>query len=100
VITCQGNSPVGTPAATHEGLTCEDDGKNNNVQMNDHDLRHDFQLKAGSKRHQHIVGFENSKGGRRGLRWWRWICQRVGAMTTGNSSLLAESGLLDCGCLA
>jgi len=30
--------------------------------MNDHDLRHDFQLKAGSKRHQHIVGFENSKG--------------------------------------
>jgi hypothetical protein len=62
VITCQGNSPVGTPTATHEGLTCEDDNKNNNVQMNDHDLRHDFQLKAGSKRHQHIVGFENSKG--------------------------------------
>jgi hypothetical protein len=62
VITCNGNSPVGTPTTTHEGLTCEDDNKNNNVHVNDHDLRHDFQLKAGSKRHQHIVGFENPKG--------------------------------------
>ncbi len=26
------------------------------------DFKQDFQLKAGSKRHQHIVGFENSKG--------------------------------------
>ena len=25
VITCQGNSPVGTPVATSEGLTCADD---------------------------------------------------------------------------
>jgi len=62
VITCQGNSPVGTPTTTHEGLTCEDDNKNSKVQVNDHDLRHDFQLKAGSKRHQHIVGFESPKG--------------------------------------
>ena len=29
VITCNGNSPVGTPTVTHEGLTCEDNGKNN-----------------------------------------------------------------------
>ena len=64
VITCNGNSPVGTPTATHEGLTCEDNGKNNNVKLDDHDFRQDFQLKAGSKRHQHIVGFEDSKGGR------------------------------------
>ena len=27
VITCQGNSPVGTPTTTHEGLTCNDDKK-------------------------------------------------------------------------
>jgi hypothetical protein len=64
VITCNGNSPVGTPTATHEGLTCEDNSKNGNVQLDDHDFKQDFQLKAGSKRHQHIVGFEDSKGGR------------------------------------
>jgi len=62
VITCNGNNPVGAPTVTHEGLTCEDDNKNSKVQVNDHDLRHDFQLKAGSKRHQHIVGFENTNG--------------------------------------
>jgi hypothetical protein len=64
VITCNGNSPVGTPTVTHEGLTCEDNGKNGKVQLDDNDFRQDFQLKAGSKRHQHIVGFEDPKGGR------------------------------------
>jgi hypothetical protein len=64
VITCQGNSPVGTPAVTHEGLTCADDGKNSKVKLDNNDFDHDFQLKAGSKRHQHIVGFEDSKDGR------------------------------------
>lgn len=62
VITCQGNSPVGTPTTTHEGLTCEDNGKNGKVKLDDSDFKQDFQLKAGSKRHQHIVGFEDSKG--------------------------------------
>jgi hypothetical protein len=61
VITCQGNAPVGSPATTHEGLTCDDQSNNKNVHINDGDVRHDFQLKAGSKRHQHIVGFEDSK---------------------------------------
>ena len=63
VITCQGNSPVGTPAATSEGLTCNDD-KSPKVQINSSDYGLDkrgLQLKAGSKRHQHIVGFENPK---------------------------------------
>jgi hypothetical protein len=64
VITCNGNSPIGTPTVTHEGLTCEDNGNNNKVQLDENDFRQDFQLKAGSKRHQHIVGFENSKGDR------------------------------------
>ena len=64
VITCQGNSPVGTPAVTHEGLTCEDNGKNDKVKFDSSDFRQDFQLKAGSKRHQHIVGFEDSKSGK------------------------------------
>jgi hypothetical protein len=64
VITCNGNSPVGTPAVTHEGLTCEDNDKNGKVKLDNNDFRHDFQLKAGSKRHQHIVGFEDPKNGK------------------------------------
>jgi hypothetical protein len=69
VITCDGDTAVGTPTVTHEGLTCEDkSNQNNNVNLGDnvkvgnHDMRHDYQLKAGSKRHQHIVGFEDDKG--------------------------------------
>ena len=62
VITCQGSTPVGTPTTTREGLTCEDNGKNGKVQLDSSDFRQDFQLKAGSKRHQHIVGFEDAKG--------------------------------------
>ena len=58
VITCQNNAPVGTPTATPEGLTCADDRKHTNV-----DIGNGVQLKAGSKHHQHIVGFENPKGG-------------------------------------
>jgi hypothetical protein len=64
VITCQGNSPVGTPTATREGLTCDDSSKNGKVKIDSKDFKQDnFQLKAGSKRHQHIVGFEDTKGG-------------------------------------
>jgi len=68
VITCQGNSPVGTPTVTTEGLSCTDDGKHTKIDINGskngYDLANGFQLKAGSKRHQHIVGFEDSKNGR------------------------------------
>jgi hypothetical protein len=63
VITCDGNSPIGTPVATHEGLTCSDNDSNGKVHLDNHDFRQDFQLKAGSKRHQHIVGFEEPKSG-------------------------------------
>jgi hypothetical protein len=65
VITCQGNSPVGTPTATSEGLTCADD-KGGNVKIDRSDYgssKNGVELKAGSRRHQHIVGFEDSKGG-------------------------------------
>lgn len=68
VISCQDNTAVGTPTATTEGLTCSDSGQN--VQINDsgqsygyHSGHNGFQLKAGSKRHQHIVGFESSAPG-------------------------------------
>ncbi|HME57779.1 MAG TPA: hypothetical protein VKF63_05535, partial [Terracidiphilus sp.] len=62
VITCQDHSPVGTPAVTTEGLTCTDDGKHDKVHIDQGDYhfgKGNLELKAGSKRHQHIVGFEN-----------------------------------------
>ena len=65
VITCQGNTPVGTPVTTTEGLSCADD-KGNNVQIDRGDYgssKNGLELKAGSKRHQHIVAFENPKEG-------------------------------------
>lgn len=62
VLTCQGDSPVGTPAATHEGLTCSDQGAKGHVHIDSDDLKRSFELKAGSKRHQHIVGFEDNSG--------------------------------------
>lgn len=64
VITCQDKAPVGTPTVTSEGLTCADDSKN--AKVNDHDFgsHGNFELKAGSKRHQHIVGFEHPRDGR------------------------------------
>ena len=61
VIVCQGSTPVGTPAVTSEGLTCEDE-KNPKVQIDQgdyHTSRNSLQLKAGSKRRQHIVGFQD-----------------------------------------
>ena len=64
VITCNGNSPVGTPAVTHDGLTCDEDNHHGNVKIDNNDWKSNLQLKAGSKRHQHIVGFEDAKNGK------------------------------------
>ena len=67
VITCRGDSPVGTPAVTSEGLGCPDDKGSGNVKIDRGDYgtgKDSLELKAGSKRHQHIVGFENPKNGR------------------------------------
>lgn len=65
VITCQGKTAVGSPTVTSEGLSCEDD-HNAKVQVDQGDYgmsKGDLELKAGSKRHQHIVGFESPKDG-------------------------------------
>jgi hypothetical protein len=66
VLTCENRSPVGSPTVTGEGLACTDDGKNSNVKFDDNDFgsKDGLQLKAGSKRHQHIVGFDNQKDGK------------------------------------
>ncbi len=67
VLTCQGDAPVGTPITTAEGLNCSDNGKRSSFQFNGNKNGipdpNGLQLKAGSKRHQHIVGFDDSKGG-------------------------------------
>ncbi len=68
VITCQGHSPVGTPIVTTEGLSCSDDSKHTRININGSkngiDDSGGLELKAGSKRHQHIVGFEDPKNGK------------------------------------
>lgn len=68
VLTCQGDAPVGTPTQTAEGLNCSDSGKHSNFQFNGNKNGipnpNGMQLKAGSKRHQHIVGFDDTKDGR------------------------------------
>ena len=66
VITCQGNTPVGTPEVTSEGLTCADDKGDDKVKIDRSDYgsnKDSLELKAGSKRHQHIIGFEDPKDG-------------------------------------
>lgn len=66
VITCEGNAPVGMPTTTSEGLTCKDEGNHGNVKIDDKDFgsHGGLQLKAGSKRHQHILGIENPEDGK------------------------------------
>jgi len=59
VIQCNGKTPVGQPASTREGLTCDDSDNQNKAKVN---LDIHQSLKAGSKRHQHIVGIESPDG--------------------------------------
>jgi hypothetical protein len=68
VIVCQGNTAVGTPIATSEGLTCADNenkGANIKIDRGDYNVgKGNLELKAGSKRRQHVVGFETPKDGK------------------------------------
>ena len=53
VITCKGDTPVGTPTRTAEGLTCDDDKKGAQVKIDHEDFgSHSQELKAGSRRHE------------------------------------------------
>jgi hypothetical protein len=86
VITCRNNAPIGAPAATSEGLTCSDDNKNAKVKIDNGDYgvgKENLQLKAGSKRHQHIVGFENPKDGKTRF---ALVVLDLPAIATGSSS--------------
>ena len=65
VLVCQNESPVGKPTATAEGLTCDDEGKKGQrIQVGESKRdSQGLQLKAGSERHQHILGFESPING-------------------------------------
>jgi hypothetical protein len=61
VIQCNHDQPIGTPTRTEEGLTCSDnDKKHVNVESSPSAK---FELKAGSKQHQHIVAIEPENAG-------------------------------------
>ncbi len=59
VLTCRNNQPVGEPTRTKEGLTCRDDDKSGHGKVSSGG---DLELKAGTRRRQHIVGFDEKKG--------------------------------------
>jgi hypothetical protein len=61
VIECRGNSSVGSPTRTAQGLTC-DEQKHNHVSATNFD-RDNLELRSGSEQHQHIVGVEAHDGG-------------------------------------
>ena len=57
VIECKDNEPIGSPAKTAEGRTCSENDQDNHIKV-DHGGDHGLTLRAGSKRHQHIVAFD------------------------------------------
>jgi hypothetical protein len=68
VLSCQDGVAVGTPSRTSQGLGCDDKEQadvhiSGNSASYGYNSSHSkgFQLKAGSKRHQHIVAFQSSR---------------------------------------
>lgn len=75
VITCRGESAVGEPHATAEGLTCDDENYRHRIHITTGEGRNGMnidagsdkegvELRTGSRHHQHIVGFEGSSDGK------------------------------------
>jgi hypothetical protein len=66
VLQCDGNHPVGTTTITAQGLTCKEDS---HVHVNMNDNGNDFTddsgltLRAGSKRHEHILSIKTTSVG-------------------------------------
>ena len=61
VIECANNRPVGSPARTSEGLTCD---KDQQTHLSTSEVRSDgLELRAGSQKHQHIVAIEQEGAG-------------------------------------
>jgi hypothetical protein len=57
VIQCDGQTAVGTPTITTEGLGCADSQDHHEVNIDG-----ERSLRAGSKRHQHIMAIEKNSG--------------------------------------
>jgi len=60
VIECRGNTVVGSPTRTSQGLGCDDHNNHSQINISNHD---DVELRTGSQLHQHIVGLESRDGG-------------------------------------
>jgi hypothetical protein len=60
VIECKGDSAVGQPTHTAQGLTCDE--KQGNHISNDAASGSDLELRAGSEQHQHIVSVKPKDG--------------------------------------
>jgi hypothetical protein len=67
VVECDGHKVVGSPAITKEGLGCDESNSGPHTEWNQHGAvsisESDLELKAGSKRRQHIVGFKKPDNG-------------------------------------
>jgi len=61
VIECRDDRPVGKPAKTAEGLTC--DYKDQGVHVDDHPGKNKLELKAGSQQHEHLVEIDSDGSG-------------------------------------
>jgi hypothetical protein len=65
VVECSGDTPVGKPTVTSDGLSCDEHnsgsvkwGDKSGININNLHLV----LKTGSRHHQHIVGFKDVDG--------------------------------------
>ncbi|HTV13169.1 MAG TPA: hypothetical protein VME68_00560 [Acidobacteriaceae bacterium] len=66
VIECDGDHAVGSPSMTSEGLSCRDDSHihvNTDGQYHGSDDDTGLTLRAGSKRHEHILAFKTASAG-------------------------------------
>jgi hypothetical protein len=61
-IACRNNQPLGSPAMTAEGLTC-DSKHGGHITVHDTSGNHQLELRAGSEHHQHIVTIDPDGGG-------------------------------------
>lgn len=63
IIKCRGNQTIGEPTRTGAGLTCSE-GNNHHIHAIHVDAGvYQFELRAGSSEHEHIVGIEPRDGG-------------------------------------
>jgi hypothetical protein len=63
VLQCQDGKPMGAPTITAEGLTCREDSKVNVQGSGYSNDDSGLTLRAGSKRHQHILAFKSTSDG-------------------------------------